>query len=89
MVKTALKQTVNLKKTVQATGKEGSWKMKKDTGKWCDFQKLPWHNTDECHSKQSLVVEIKRQVETNPDSDSNSENTGRRQIIDAETPLPV
>jgi hypothetical protein len=24
---------------------------KKDTGKWWDFHKIPWHNTDECHSK--------------------------------------
>jgi hypothetical protein len=26
-------------------------KMKKDNKKWCDFHKIPWHNTDECHSK--------------------------------------
>jgi hypothetical protein len=33
--------------------------MKNDTRKWCDFHKIPWHNTDECRSKQSLVVEVK------------------------------
>jgi hypothetical protein len=31
--------------------KKGQGKTKKDTGKWCDFQKIPWHNTDECRSK--------------------------------------
>jgi hypothetical protein len=31
--------------------KKGHGKTKKDIGKWCDFHKIPWHNTDECHSK--------------------------------------
>jgi hypothetical protein len=31
--------------------KKGHGKTKEDTGKWCDFQKIPWHNTDECRSK--------------------------------------
>jgi hypothetical protein len=38
---------------------------------------------DECRSKQSLVAEIKDK-EPNPDSESDSENTGKRQIIDAD-----
>jgi hypothetical protein len=31
--------------------KKGHGKTKKDTIKWCDFHKIPWHNTDECRSK--------------------------------------
>jgi hypothetical protein len=42
-----------------------------------------WHNTDECRSKLSLVAEIKDK-ESNPDSESDYENTGKIQIIDAE-----
>jgi hypothetical protein len=47
------------------------------------FPKIPWHNTEECRSKQSLVAEIKDK-ELNPDSKSDYENTGKRQIIDAD-----
>jgi hypothetical protein len=36
---------------VQAASKEGHQKTKKDTGKWCDFHKIPWHNTVDFHSK--------------------------------------
>jgi hypothetical protein len=49
--------------------KKGHGKTKKDTIKWCDFHKIPWHNIDECRSKQSLVAEIKDK-EPNPDSES-------------------
>jgi hypothetical protein len=62
---------------------KGHGKKKKDTGRWCDFHKIPWHNTNECLLKQSLVAEIKDK-ESNPDSESNSENTGKGQIIDAD-----
>jgi hypothetical protein len=51
--------------------------MKNDTGKWCEFHKIPWHNTDECRSKKSLVVEVKDK-ELNPDSESNPENIENR-----------
>jgi hypothetical protein len=30
---------------------KGDRKTKKDTEKWCNFNKFPWHNTDECRSK--------------------------------------
>jgi hypothetical protein len=62
---------------------KGNGKTKKDTRKWCDFHKMPWHNTDECRSKQSLVVEIKDK-ESNPDSKYDSKNIDRRQIINAD-----
>jgi hypothetical protein len=33
--------------------------MEKDIRNWCDFHKIPWHNIVDCHSKKSLVVEVK------------------------------
>jgi hypothetical protein len=54
--------------------KKGNEKMKKDTGKWCEYHKSPWHNTDECHSKQSLVANLKdSESEVDSDSESNPE----------------
>jgi hypothetical protein len=46
--------------------------LKKDTRKWCKFHKIPWHNTDECRSKQSLLAETKAPW-SDDDSNSNSE----------------
>jgi hypothetical protein len=57
--------------------------MKKDTRKWCYFHKIPWHNTDEFDSKQTLVDELK-ETGSSPNSDFDSNNNKRRQIIDAE-----
>jgi hypothetical protein len=57
--------------------------MKKDMGKWCEYHKIPWHNTDECCSKKSLMVELKAsKSEDNFYSESNPE--GGKQIIGAE-----
>ena len=56
--------------------KKGHGKTKKQTGKWCEFHKNPWHNTDECLSKKSLVADNKDK-ELNPDSESNYENNGK------------
>ena len=39
--------------------KNNTTKLKKDTGKWCEFHKSPTHNTSECRTKQSFVAELK------------------------------
>jgi hypothetical protein len=62
---------------------KGNEKSKKDTEKWCEFQRSPWHNTDECRSKQSLLAEIKEK-ELDPNSYSNLEHDKGKQIIDVE-----
>jgi hypothetical protein len=45
--------------------------MKKNTRIWCQYHKIPWHNTKECRSKQPLLVELK-ESESEADSDSKS-----------------
>jgi hypothetical protein len=57
--------------------------MKKDIRMWCNFHKICWHNTDECHSKQSLLAELK-EIEPRLDSDSDSDTNKRRHLIDEE-----
>jgi hypothetical protein len=54
--------------------KNGNGNTKKDMGIWCEYHKIPWHNTKECRSKQSLVAELKAsESEANSDSESNLE----------------
>jgi hypothetical protein len=57
--------------------------MKKDIGKWCEYHKIPWNNTEECHSKKSLVSELKA-FESEANSDFESNPKGGKWIIDVE-----
>jgi hypothetical protein len=68
--------------------KKGNEKMKKDRGKWCEYHKNPWHNTDECRFKKSLVVELKAS-ESEVDYDSKSNPEGGKRIIDDESSAMV
>jgi hypothetical protein len=52
--------------------KKDNENFKKDTGKWCEYHKIHSHNNEECHSKESQVVELKAsESETISDSKSN------------------
>jgi hypothetical protein len=62
--------------------KKGDGKFKKDPRKWCEFHKIPWHNTDECRSKQSLVVELEEN-ELEPDLNSDSKHNKGKHIVNA------
>jgi hypothetical protein len=52
-------------------------------GKWCEYHKIPWHNTEECRSKQSLVAKMKA-FESEEDYDSKSNPESGKKIIDVE-----
>jgi hypothetical protein len=63
--------------------KKGNRKLKKDIGKWCEFHKIPWHNTDECCSKQSLLAKTKASG-SDVDSEYDSKLEKGKWIIDTE-----
>jgi hypothetical protein len=63
--------------------KKGNKKSKEETRKWCEFHNSPKHNTNECHSIQSLVAKLKDK-DPNLDLELDSENNERIFIIDAE-----
>ena len=67
--------------------KSNTTKPKKEAGKWCEFHKIPTHNTSECRAKQSLVAKIKAS-EPNAYSDTESKlekgNDRGKKIINAE-----
>jgi hypothetical protein len=68
--------------------KKGNKKSKKDMGKWCEYHKIPSHNTEECRSKQSLMAELKAsESEINSKSESNLE--GGKYIINVEPSATV
>jgi hypothetical protein len=52
-------------------------------GKWCEYHKIPWHNTKECRSKQSLMAELKA-FDSKVDSHSESNPEGGKWIINVE-----
>ena len=72
--------------------KNNTMKSKKDTGKWCEFNKSPTHNTSECRTKQLLVAELKASeldACSDPESEPDKGNGKGKQIIDAEPSATV
>jgi hypothetical protein len=68
--------------------KKDNEKLKKDTEKWCEYHKIPWHNTKEFLSKKSLMVELKAS-KSKVDFDSESNPEGGKWIINVEPSATV
>ena len=67
--------------------KSNTAKPKKEVGKWCEFHKIPTHNTSECRAKHSLVAEItasKSDAYSDTESEPEKGNDREKNIIDAE-----
>jgi len=67
--------------------KKNSRKLKKDTGKWCEFHKISTDNTSECQAKQSLVAKLKALESdacSDPELEPNKGNHKGKHIIDVE-----
>ena len=59
----------------------------KDTGKWCEFDNSPTHNTNKCRAKQSLVAELKAPKSDaffDPESKPDKGNDKGKKIIDVD-----
>jgi hypothetical protein len=67
----------------KSQAKKDTGKTKKDTEKWFNFHKSPWHNTIDCHSKHLLVAEVKS-FESDVGYDFELEIERGRWIIDME-----
>ena len=68
--------------------KNGNGKIKKDMGKWFEFHKCSPHNTHECCTSKSFVVELKA-LESYAGSESEPDLNKGKQIIDAEPSATV
>ena len=62
--------------------------MKKDTRKWCEIYKIAYYNSDECHSKQSLVPNMEASM-SKPGFNSNSETKKEKKIIHVEVSVTI
>jgi hypothetical protein len=53
------KENMDSIRTTPSQAKKDTRKTKKDTRKWCNFHKSPWHNIVDYRSKKLLVAEVK------------------------------
>jgi hypothetical protein len=68
--------------------KKSNEKLNKDTKKWCMFQTIPWHNADECRSKNSLLSK-KKSSRSDVDLDTDSKLENGKWIIDTKPNVTI